>query len=41
VDLAANAKDCREEIAWFLEPITNGKPMSSSPIVMAAEMEAG
>jgi hypothetical protein len=40
VDLAANAKDCREEIAWFLEPIPNGKPTSSSPIVMAAEMEA-
>jgi hypothetical protein len=40
VELAANAKSCQEEIAWFLEPIPNGKPASSSPIVIAAEMEA-
>jgi hypothetical protein len=40
VELAANAKSCQEEIAWFLEPIPNGKPTSSSPIVIAAEMEA-
>jgi hypothetical protein len=39
VDLAANAKNCQEEIAWFLEPIPNGKSASSSPIVIAAEME--
>jgi hypothetical protein len=40
VDLAANAQNCEEEIAWFLEPIPNGKPASSSPIVIALEMEA-
>jgi hypothetical protein len=39
-EMAANAKDCQEEIAWFLEPIPNGKPTSSSPIVIAAEMAA-
>jgi hypothetical protein len=40
VDLAANAQNCEEEIAWFLEPIPNGKPASISPIVIALEMEA-